>query len=133
MEITKKPRLNAVLSPDRKALIITYADSFGASFTFLLSASEVTEFCEMLGNTRSLASPEVPREHPSHYSTVVNDPPMAVQFSEKEDRKLLSIRHPGFGWLSFLMSDASCQGIGDALSTLTSGRPRPVTDAKALH
>jgi len=113
---TNKTQLVVNLATDRKSLVVEYRDASGISLRFALTASEATQFCELLSKHRSFAIPEVEQNLVGRPSLIVSEPSISVQSFDSDQQKLLSFRHPGFGWISFTLSDASSQLLSDALA-----------------
>lgn len=87
--------------------------------------SDVERLILELSKFRQKMTPEVPRKIPDgeHEGGII-DPIFSLQ--SVVDQKFLGLRHPGIGWLLFLIPEAEAQKLGRALlqpSPQTPGRP----------
>lgn len=121
------------LADDRREIRVHYRNAAGVSLVFSLNAEEASQFCALLANCRSLALPEIPRQQAGQGSVVVNDPVIALHAVVDDQRKLLSIRHPGFGWLCFALSETVSEALGDALSPRAQAIESDPSKKRLLH
>ena len=82
-----------------------------------MTPDEATQLCEMIAKFRAFAIPEVPRTGTVQANVAVSEPAMSIQCLDTDQQKMLSIRHPGYGWVSFVLSEVSSQMLSDAMAT----------------
>ena len=86
-------------------------DAFGP---LNLSADETERLIDELAKFRRKMKPEVPRQIPNgQRDGMPVDPIWLVQ--QFVDQRVLGIRHPGIGWLLFLLPEAEAKKLGGAL------------------
>ena len=85
----------------------------------------------VLGQLRANMSPPVKQDDPVLQTVLeaVDDPRLFVQ-STSDGRTALSFRHPGFGWLSYLLTQ---QSRADLLRLLQVQTELPPPSPKAVH
>jgi hypothetical protein len=97
------------------------------------SADDVERLIEELSKFRRNMIPEVQRRIPdTQYERGIVDPIFAVLSDPASEEKTVGIRHPGTGWLLFLLPRDKAQKLGRALlETAPQATDRPV--ATRLH
>jgi hypothetical protein len=85
------------------------------------SATELEALISQLSKLREQMTPEVPRTLGSTIPQGFSDPVWASVSHEMAPERILPIRHPGIGWISFLFSPPEA---GSLAAYLTKGPPR---------
>jgi hypothetical protein len=81
-----------------------------------LSADDVEKLIAELAKFRQKMKPEVPHElGPPLHVPGIEDPSLAVRSHRGSNAKTIAIRHPGIGWLQFLLSEEEVKKLGDHL------------------
>jgi hypothetical protein len=83
-----------------------------------LNTDEVDELMSALADARFSLEPPVPPEAPKGRSVIVPiDPAWRTQVDLHPELKgvLLTLRHPGFGWMSFLLPHHEARALGEWL------------------
>jgi hypothetical protein len=97
------------------------------STSLFLSAADVERLIVELAKFRREMTPEVPRKIPDgQHEGGIADPIFSLQLFV--DQKFLALRHPGIGWLTFLLPEAEAQKLGRGLVQRlpqTPGQPTP--------
>jgi hypothetical protein len=81
-----------------------------------LTAAEVDAFLQTITNLRAKMAPGVARQAPDAPCGVVADPVWAIQTHPASSDKILALRHPGSGWLSFLLPEKAALALARALT-----------------
>jgi hypothetical protein len=84
-----------------------------------LSAAETDALIRDLGNNRAQLVQQVP-DNPDEASEPVIDPAWQTPEVRYQEGRMLSIRDPGFGWLSYIFPD---QEAADVAAWLTKALP----------
>jgi len=120
--MTVRDSLNIAPSPDRRSARLTFSGDDGV-VELDLSASELDAMIQGLAAARATLSPPVPT---SHVNVPVH-PPVQIQGVVPAHRiagkRLIMMRHPGLGWLSFeLAGNAGTDLAAGILSATHSDR-----------
>jgi len=90
---------------------------------FNLTASDVDSVISELSRFRKKMKPEVPRQLAGgQFEEGVVDPIYAIPLRQGPDEKILFLRHPGLGWVTFIFPLHEAEKLGRAL---ISGSPSP--------
>jgi hypothetical protein len=88
----------------------------GSSGKVHLRASEIDSLIAKLAQHRATMAPEVPRSLPELEDVgMIRDPIWILHAPGSTQDKLLLIRHPGLGWLTFQLPPAEAAKLGHAL------------------
>ena len=91
-----------------------------------LDGAEIQDAIAMLAAARqSLVETEHPPRELEHGSRLVSvtDPIWRIPAGDQNGMKLLALRHPGIGWLGFLLPPVEAAGIADWLTRQTPETP----------
>jgi len=99
-----------------------------------LGANAIDPFTVSVATLRATMTPEIVRKLPDgqHPGGIV-DPMWVVPSHPAAQEKVLFLRHPGLGWLSFLFPQAECRKLGMALlagQSLQTGDPNNPSDLR---
>src|SRR5882724_1682785 len=82
-----------------------------------LAAQDTEQLLDLLAHARSDLSNEVPDELEDESKLVpVDDPVWSIPDYREADGRPLFLRHPGFGWMFFLLAEESAKGIAEWLT-----------------
>jgi hypothetical protein len=88
----------------------------GSSGKVHLRASEIDSLIAKLAQHRATMAPEVPRSLPELEDVgMIHDPIWILHAPAETKDKLLLIRHPGLGWLTFKLPPSEAAKLGHAL------------------
>lgn len=109
---------NVVLAlVSRTEVSIELRDGEIAASKLTLDLADVEALIAGLAQLRMAMTPEIVREVPeSAHRTGVLGPPWAVARHPSAKEKTLFVRHPGFGWVTFVLPPEEAQKMGNALS-----------------
>lgn len=95
-------QVNVSLSEDKHVLTLNLGGEHDLKVA--LPTSQVEKFMETLRQWRSQMKPDIPDEFAlgSRVTAILN-PPWCTEPESSQGDSLLHIRHPGYGWLSFLI------------------------------
>lgn len=98
----EKTDVNLALVDDRTRLLMTTVVGGENRHQTYWSASDVDAFVSILAKLRADMRDEVPHTRDAGGgSTAPIDPVMTVARSEKAEDLILSVRHPGLGWVNW--------------------------------
>jgi hypothetical protein len=119
--------LNTFLSEDRqRATLEIHADGTPLAHA-IFDPPEFEQLIETLAALRAGMVDEVPREiDPGSRLAAIVDP-VWRELPDHDDGKVLSLRHPGFGWLTFLIPWHEATHIAQQLGRPNSS-PKEVDD-----
>ena len=80
-----------------------------------MTATETDDTIKHLAGFRAEMTPEIPRDVPKPPISGPQNPYMAVFDVPVLPGKVLAIRHPGLGWLSFSLPQKVANGLADGL------------------
>jgi hypothetical protein len=98
------------------AMELTYQCDGVAVGAQRLTAAEVDGFIHTMTSLRAKMAPAVARQAPDVTGGGVVDPLWAIQTHPASSDKILAIRHPGAGWLSFLLPEKAALALIRALT-----------------
>jgi hypothetical protein len=124
------PRLRLAAGDDLRFSLLTEHQTHGEAS---LSAGDVEMLIRTLSEMRERMTPEVPRQLPSGPMSGPHDPIWAVPGHPKAPDKLLTIRHPGIGWLPFFLPAAEAQKLGRALLSGQTRNSDQRSEGKSLN
>jgi hypothetical protein len=81
---------------------------------FKMPASVVDGFIIKLEKLRSYMKPEVPGDYTEPFNAIV-EPKWAVAREALEEHSALHLRHPGLGWLHFMLPPSEAKRLGEQL------------------
>lgn len=117
--------LNITPSLDRRSVRLTFT-AFDEAVELDLSAEELDAVIRGLATARAALSPPVPMSHskaPMHPAVVIQ---AVVPAQRIADKRLILLRHPGFGWMSFeLTGNAGADLAAGILSVTHADRNTP--------
>jgi len=126
-------------SPSPTELTIELIKDGNPATEVVFSTAEIDSIISSLSQFRRSMTPNVPAERPtSSLEGTVVDPGIQIltvspDQGQTEPRQLLSLRHPGMGWLSFLLSRAVSASVGHALLGTPQPPPGPPIPNRRLH
>jgi hypothetical protein len=84
-----------------------------------LDAASLERLIHLLSECRAGLAQDVPREYiPSNVPGVVIDPTWAVLAQPSDRNKVLALRHPGLGWLPFVLPEHQQAAISKVLAAM---------------
>jgi hypothetical protein len=124
----KKPKpperatVSARISADRKSAILRLLSERG-SVGIRLELPELEDFIQNVAKVRALLEEAVPVSvDPGSRVHVVLSPLWTVSANSGIERSpgiLVSLRHPGFGWLSFVLARPDARRFGEAIAAFS--------------
>jgi len=106
------------LSPDGTALLVDVTDGGNMLASAQYDALDLSTLIERLGGLRAqMAEPVTEMLDHGARMSAVPDPEWATNPGQEQfqGRVWLSIRHPGFGWQSFLLREDQASRLGTSL------------------
>ena len=102
------------LSEDRKLVIVTFPTT--PEVRLELPAEEVAKLIAGLCELRAHLEPPVPMEFPLGQAVgAISDPRWAAEPELLLGQSLLHLRHPGLGWLHFVLPQNEARTLGQLL------------------
>lgn len=96
-----------------QAIAVGFADT-GTS-RLALEAREIDQLIAALARLRDSMFPSVPENAPTDPLPGVGSPLWEVQKYDPPGNRLLRLRHPGLGWLAFLLTEAEATKLSNDL------------------
>jgi hypothetical protein len=119
----KKMTLRTVHHPDRDSIAVEIVENDEALAHAFLEPVELDQFIAVLAAYRAELNDRVAAElEPNSRLATIVDP--AWKTRPHENGRLLALRHPGLGWLSFLLPEEEAAKLGGLLTA----RPAPSED-----
>lgn len=111
------PEANVALAlVSRTQVTIELHDGDKPSSKVTLDVKDVDAVIAGFAQLRAAMTPEIPRELPdSAHERGVLGPPWAVARHPSAPEKTLFLRHPGFGWITFIFPPQEAEKLGNAL------------------
>jgi hypothetical protein len=82
-----------------------------------LNPAKVMELIHELSDLRTELAPQVPTSIPTGQRHFVTPEPLwDVSIEVRDDGRVLMIRHPGIGWLGFILPQADCDRLAKKLT-----------------
>lgn len=82
-----------------------------------LDPTKVTELIHELSDLRETLAPQVPNSIPAGKRLFVTPEPLwEISGEARDDGKVLLIRHPGIGWLGFIIPHDDCKRLAKKLT-----------------
>jgi len=108
---------NAKLSiRSRLELAFELSNDNASSGKVHLRASDIDSLIAKLAQHRATMAPEIPQSLPEREDvTMIHDPIWILHAPTSTKDKLLLIRHPGLGWLTFQLPPSEAAKLGHAL------------------
>jgi hypothetical protein len=117
------------LEDDYKTITVTFPTDPVA--VLKLDVTEVDKMIEMLGMMRSSMQPEVPKDFPfGQKVSAVPDPHWRSEPDLLRGHSLLHLRHPGFGWLHYLMPPQEAKRLAEILQAQAETQPQSLQPGK---
>lgn len=110
-----------VISEDRQAAVITVPQGTAEEATIVFdSVDDLDRLIQMISVLRAQMHPPIP-ETPRDAEVSMNTlPPIwAALAKRKNGKRPLLIRHPGLGWIGFLLDDESAAALAASLTNRT--------------
>jgi hypothetical protein len=112
---------SVAVADDLRSATLQFHASSASSNEITLSASQLDELIFVLGTARAKMAEQLPTEPLTEALTreaVVIDPIWRTNFPPHQslDGLLLRMRHPGLGWLTFLLPHHECMALAEWLS-----------------
>lgn len=109
-------KVDLKFSPKGADVVLAMHVDGGKRAEVVMDADALTDLIDKLSKLRSGMSAQVsPTLDPGARLNAVSSPAWAVH--PHDQSKLLILRHPGFGWVSFLMPPEEASTLGKALTT----------------
>lgn len=115
---SKPMRLDMALAPDRQTATLEMAMNETVLGHIVLDAASVEGLISSLANVRaSMAEPVTPEIDPGTELRCIIDPIWRTRIPPHPSvpGPLLALRHPGLGWLSFILPDTEARALGQWL------------------
>jgi hypothetical protein len=82
-----------------------------------LNPGKVMELIRELSDLREALAPQVSTTIPAGQRHLVTPEPLwEISAEAREDGKVLLIRHPGLGWLGFIIPHKDCERLAEKLT-----------------
>jgi hypothetical protein len=115
------PTVNAIVAEDSKSARLRFSAQLGAPCEIVVDAIQLDEVIQTLTAARVRMEPSVaaePLSGPFKRETVILDPAWRANWPPHPSLKglILRLRHPGHGWLTFLLPHHESISLGEWLS-----------------
>jgi hypothetical protein len=109
-----------IVDPERRTAVVELWMGDQALGHITLDAAQLERLIHRLAECRANLADEVPREYVrlEQSAGIVIDPTWSVLAEADESNKVLALRHPGLGWLPFILPVHQQTTIAKVLSAL---------------
>ena len=122
MSKTNQIQLNVQLASNKATIIITVMQRSVALSSAVMESPELDTFIALLSANRAMMADPIPMEQePTGRTVALYDPVWRARIPRVAPKPgvLLTLRHPGLGWIGSLLPPTEARALGEALCSLS--------------